>query len=62
MITNAIALALLTLAPLQFRGEALGLPWWGWTLLIIGIFLLLTFIVIIVLDVRSTPNRERDGE
>ena len=63
MITTAItALTLLTLAPTQFRGEALGLPWWGWALIVISAFLLFTFILILVLDIRSTPNRESENE
>lgn len=45
----------ITAAPFQ-AGEFLGIPIWGWLLLALTGFLLLTFIVIVTLDWKSAAE------
>ena len=51
----APGLTRLPTAPFQ-AGEFLNIPIWGWLLVALAIFLLLTFIVIVTLDWRSTEE------
>lgn len=51
----------ITAAPFQV-GEFLGIPFWGWLLLVLSGFLLLTFIVIVTLDWKSAGERTENED
>lgn len=46
--------ALMAAAPLQTE-EYLGLPLWGWVLIVLGLLLLLSFALIVGLDWSNAP-------
>lgn len=51
----------ITVAPFQ-AGEFLGIPIWGWLLLALSGFLLLTFIIIVALDWKSAGERTENED
>lgn len=57
----APALTRITAVPFQ-AGEFLGVPVWGWLLLALAGFLLLTFIVIVTLDWKGAGEQTENED
>lgn len=55
-----LSLAGLVAIPSQ-DGEFLGIPLWGWLLLGLALFLLLTFVVIVILDWKGAGEPSDSG-
>ncbi|HSM58761.1 MAG TPA: hypothetical protein VK879_21580 [Candidatus Sulfomarinibacteraceae bacterium] len=59
-LVAALSLASLAAVPAQL-GQALGIPWWVW-LVVISVLLLLAFAIILFFDWGDAAGREQNGD
>ena len=60
LLLTVFSLLSVAAEPQQAEG-ALEIPWWVW-LIVIAVFLLITFIVLITLDWGGADGRDRDDD